>query len=415
MVEYKHSTTTGEGMSPTETELPPLPTLPPAGCPMAPAPEFGVLRSRRPISRVALGDGSPVWLLTRHEDVRAVLRDPRFSSVTTRPGFPVYGLPGRDTPEFANAIIRMDAPEHLRLRRMAVGEFVPKRVASYQDDVLRVVTQHLDAIEAAGPPGDFADFALAVPSSMISLLLGVPEEDHEFFQESTREHTRRDASTEEVAASLADLHRYMSRLADTKSANPGDDIITRLVARERAGELTRDQLASYALLLVAAGHDTTAGTMALSILTLVQEPALVARLRERPDLWDRAVEELLRYHSIVRGGPRRLAMEDVEVGGQLIRAGEGVMVSVWAGNHDETHFPHPEVIDVERENAQTHVAFGFGAHQCMGQSLARLELRIGLSEVFRRFPGLHLDRPVTELPFRTDSTNYGLYSLTLNW
>src|SRR5699024_7031812 len=179
----------------------------------------------------------------------------------------------------------------------------------------------------------------AVPSSVIALLLGVPEADHAFFQDSTREHTRRDASTEEVAASLRELHGYMSELASAKAADPGDDIISRLVEHERAGDITRDEVASYALLLVAAGHDTTAGSMALGIVSLLQQPDDVALLARETERWDTAVEELLRHHSVVRGGPRRQALHDIEVDGQLIRAGDGVMISVWAANHDERQFP----------------------------------------------------------------------------
>src|SRR5699024_9912629 len=147
------------------------------------------------------------------------------------------------TPEFANSIIRMDSPKHRRLRRLTIKDFIPKRIAAHEPEVLAVVTRHLDALAAAGPPGDFApDFALGVPSSVIALLLGVPEADHAFFQDSTREHTRRDASTEEVAASLRELHGYMSELASAKAADPGDDIISRLVEHERAGDITRDEV-----------------------------------------------------------------------------------------------------------------------------------------------------------------------------
>lgn len=396
--------------------LPPMPSEPPAGCPMAPPAEFSVLRGSTPVARVALGDGTPIWLLTRFDDVRAVLRDPRFSSVTTRPNFPTYGLPGRDTPEFARSIIRLDEPDHLRLRRLLTKEFMPRNVAKHEADVLRIVTEHLDALEAAGPPGDFVGgFAMSVPSAVISGLLGVPYEDHEFFQDATRRHTTRHGDDADVAVAITELNDYMYSLAAAKEKNPGDDVVSRLVEHKVAGRISADEIAAYAMLLVAAGHDTTAGSLALSILTLAQNPDQLARLRADPSLWPTAVEELLRYHSVVRGGPRRLAMEDVEVGGQLIRAGEGVMVSVWAGNHDDDRFDDAGGIDVARQDISGHLAFGFGTHQCLGQSLARLEMRIGLSEVFSRFPRLALPGTVKDLPFRTDTTNYGLHSLQLTW
>ncbi len=395
---------------------PPMPSEPPAACPMAPPAEFSALRDLTPVSRVALGDGTPIWLLTRYDDVKAVLGDPRFSSVTTKPGFPVYGLPGRDTAAFARSIIRMDEPEHMRLRRLTTRDFMPRNVQLHEPDVRRIITEHLDAIERQGPPADFVrDFAMSVPSTVISLLLGIPQSDHEVFQDATQRLTSRHASTAEVTAALDDLGSYMLALAARKEKEPQDDILSRLVQKQVEGELTRDEVASYATLLVSAGHDTTAGALALSILMLLQSPDQLDRLSADPALWEPAAEELLRYHSIVRGGPRRLALEDVEVGGQLIHQGEGVMVSIWAANHDDSQFADAGSIDVGRENVNSHLAFGFGPHQCMGQSLARMEMQIGLSEIFRRFPSLALTADVVDLPFRKDTTNYGLHALPLTW
>lgn len=394
---------------------PPMPTES-ATCPMAPPAEFAVLRETSPTSRVALADGTVVWLLTRYEDVRTVLADKRFSSVTTRPGFPIYGLPGRDTPEFARSIIRMDSPEHLRLRRLTTKDFMPKATLTHEATALQIVTEHLDAIEEQGPPADFIDgFAMSVPSMVISRILGVPPDDHEIFEDATQRLTNRHGSAAGVAGALTDLNEYLLRLAAAKQKDPQEDVLSKLVRHQLAGDLTPDEVASYAMILVSAGHDTTAGTFALGIVTLLEHPAALARLADEPSLWPSAVEELLRYHSVVRGGPRRLALEDVQVGDQLIREGEGVMVSVWAANHDGHHFDDAPAIDIERPNVGTHLAFGFGPHQCLGQSLARMELRIGLSEVFRRFPDLALTGEVNALPFRKDTTNYGLHALPLTW
>lgn len=383
---------------------------------MAPPTAFSALRESDPISRVAFGDGTVVWLVTRYADVRAVLRDPRFSSETARAGFPTYGLPGRSTPEFSRSMIRRDAPDHLRLRRLLTKEFMPRRIDAYEGEVLRVVTERLDALEAGGPPGDFVNgFALAVPTSVISAILGVPEEDHEFFHDATQRHTTRHGSDADVASAITELNDYMLDLARVRQQDPGDDVLSTLVRHEGEGLLTMDEVASYAMLLVAAGHDTTAGSLALGILSLLQHPDQLARLEREPDLWENAADELLRYHSVVRGGPRRLALEDVEVGGQLIRKGDGVMVSVWSANHDDSQFAEAGTIDVSRENAAGHVAFGYGVHLCLGKSLARLEMRIGLSETFRRFPRLAVVGDLDELSFRTDTTNFGLHAMPLTW
>jgi len=383
---------------------------------MAPPTEFAMLRQTNPISRVSLGDGTAVWLLTRYADVRAVLGDPRFSSVTTRRGFPVYGLPGRDTEQFARTILRLDDPDHMRLRRLLTKEFMPRRVAEHEELVGRIVAEHLDAIEAAGPPSDFVEhFALSVPSTVISLLLGIPQTDHGIFQQTTQQLTYRHATGPQVEGALVKLENYMIELAADKERDPQDDIISLLVEKEAEGLLSRRDLASYATLLVSAGHDTTSGALALGILTLLEHPDQLARLRHDPSLWGCAADELLRYHSVVRGGPRRLALEDVVVGGQLIRQGEGVMVSVWAANHDDAQFPEAATIDVARENVNSHLAFGSGVHQCIGQSLARMEMRIGLLEVFGRFPTLAPVGEVADMAFRRDMTNYGLHSMTLTW
>lgn len=393
-----------------------MPVDPPAGCPLSPPAEFDEFRSDEPVKQVALPDGTTMWLLTRYDDVRQALRDNRLSSNITLPGFPTYGLPGRDTPEFARSIIRLDAPEHTRLRRLTAGEFTPSAVARHEPLVVSLVTELLDDLGAGGPPGDFVGgFALALPSAVISRLLGVPPEDHEFFENATRAHTSRDASDADVAASLTEFHAYMRTLAERKRRDPGDDVISRLMDHESAGVLTLDEVASYALLLVAAGHDTTAGALALGILTLVQDPAQLDLVGHQSDGWERAADELIRYHSVVRGGPRRLALVDVEIGGCTIRAGDGLMLSTLAANHDDEQFADAATVDVTRDNAASNIAFGFGPHLCLGKSLARLEMRVGLEQVFSRFPSLQLATPFDELPFRSDSTNYGLYSLPLTW
>ncbi|AEW98143.1 MULTISPECIES: cytochrome P450 [Streptomycetaceae] len=397
----------------------PLPVEPPAGCPFDPPAQFARLRTEEPISRISLADGSWAWLATRYADIRAILGDPRFSSDTTLPGYPLSGMTGGASTE-NRGFIRMDPPEHTRLRRMVTREFMVKRVEALRPEVQRITDELCDEMSrahAAGEPVDLVEaLALPVPSLVISLLLGVPYEDHTIFQRLTGTLLSRTVSEAERDVARGELRDYLHQLVSAKEAEPGDDILSRLIVeQERPGEITHDDVVAFAALLLVAGHETTANMIGLSALTLMRDQASADRLRAEPGLIRGAVEELLRYHSIIRNGPRRVATEDVEVGGRLIRAGEGVVAAVPSANRDETVFADPDRLDVCRPNAQHHVAFGYGIHQCLGQALARVELQVVIGTLLRRFPGLRPAVPVEEIPFRTDMAIYGCHALPVTW
>ena len=382
------------------------------GCPFAPPPAYQQAQEQRPITPLRLWDGTRAWLVTRHEDVRAVMGDRRFSSDARHSGFPFLSAGRRELAVEQPSFIRMDDPEHARLRRMLTGDFIIKRIEAMRPEIQGIVDGFLDDMTAHQPPADLVqEFALPVPSLVICMLLGVPYQDHDYFQQRSRILLDNRTSAEQVHQARDELSHYLEELAERKEREPDQRIISRLVER---GDLSRAEVASMSLLLLIAGHETTANMTALSTLVLLREPAQLARLRAEPQLIKGAVEELLRYLSIVQGGTTRVAVETAQIGGTTIEAGDGVVCMLSTANRDESAFPSAEDLDVGRD-ARRHVAFGFGVHQCLGQPLARMELQIALETLFRRLPELRLAVPFEQLRFRGDMVVYGLEALPVAW
>ena len=382
------------------------------GCPFAPPPAYQQAQEQRPITPLRLWDGTRAWLVTRHEDVRAVMGDQRFSSDARNSGFPFLSAGRRELAVEQPSFIRMDDPEHARLRRMLTGDFIIKRIEALRPEIQGIVDGFLDDMTAHHPPADLVqEFALPVPSLVICMLLGVPYQDHDYFQQRSRILLDNRTSAEQVHQARDELSHYLEELAERKEREPDQRIISRLVER---GDLSRTEVASMSLLLLIAGHETTANMTALSTLVLLREPAQLARLRAEPQLIKGAVEELLRYLSIVQGGTTRVAVETAQIGGTTIEAGDGVVCMLSTANRDESAFPSAEDLDVGRD-ARRHVAFGFGVHQCLGQPLARMELQVALETLFRRLPELRLAVPFEQLRFRGDMVVYGLEALPVAW
>lgn len=369
------------------------------------------------VGQVTLPTGRRAWLVTRHEDIREMLRSPVFSSDFSRPEFPLLraSLPP-DRRRLAGSFIGMDAPDHTRFRRVLTPEFMIKNMRRLEPLIRETVVGALESMRAAGAPADLIEwFALPVPSMVICHLLGVPYADHGFFQERSRillawstPPDTAQAAADELRGYLADL--IAGKLRDQRS----DDLIGRLaVERVATGQMTVDELTGLGLLLLVAGHETTANMIGLGTLVLLQHPDQLRELHERPELVDGAVEELLRYLTIVRTGLLRLALADIEIGGQLIRAGEGAIALLSAANRDGEVFPGPGEFDLHRGSHQ-HVAFGFGVHQCIGQPLARSELRIALAELTARMPDLALAIDPADLVYR-DSVVFGVEHLPVTW
>lgn len=373
---------------------------------------FAQLREGPPV-RVRMPNGQVTWLVTRHADVRAVLSDPRVSAKDSQPQFPLLiPLPPG---EGMFSFLRMDDPDHGRLRRLLTAEFTMRRVNAMRAGVEQAVDGFLDAMVEAGPSADLVrDFALPLPSQVICQLLGVPYEDHEFFQDRSAAVLDLAAPPEEVGKAMAELGGYLAALVADKVRTPSDDLLGRVAAGIAEERLTERELVDMALLLLVAGHETTANMIALGTLTLLQEPGRWAELHADPSLVGSATEELLRYLTVVQFGLARTLLEPLTVGGVTMGAGEGLIASIASANRDGAHFSDPDSFGLSREQGQ-HLAFGFGMHQCLGAALARLEMNIAFDRLTARFPELRLAVPLEDVPFRYDQFVYGIGSLPVTW
>ncbi|KUJ66284.1 cytochrome [Streptomyces albus subsp. albus] len=400
-------------MTTAEHPAPLTVTAPRGRCPFDPPPAHTREAALAPVRRVSLWDGTGCLLITGHQEVRQVLGDARFSADTTRPGYPFLSAGRRAlSTGGSKSFIRMDDPEHARQRRMLTGDFTVRKVAAMRPGIRRIADGLLDAMTAGRASADLvSEFALPLPSLVICRLLGVPYQDHGFFQERSRIVLHNDSTADEVHDALRDLAGYLAELARGKRTAPDDSIMSRLAADEG---MDLDEIAAMGRLLLVAGHETTANMTALSVLALLRHPDQLARLREDPSLITGAVEELLRYLTIVHSGLGRVATEDVVVAGHTIRAGEGVICALDTANRDGDTFPAADVLDLEH-GSRRHVAFGFGVHQCLGQQLARVELQIALRAVLDRLPGLRLAVPFEEIRFREDMAVYGVHTLPVTW
>lgn len=383
-------------------------------CPYQPPAGYDPLRAARPLTRITLFDGRPAWLVTGHTAARRLLADQRLSTDRTRDGFPatsarLAAVRGRTT-----ALLGVDDPEHHAQRKLVLPEFTLKRATALRPRIRRIVDERLDAMIEQGPPADLVTaFALPVPSMVICALLGVPYADHDFFEEQSRRLLRGPlpADTEDARGRL---EAYLGELIDHKRRAPGDGLLDDLVGRQLAdGGVDREQLIAFAVILLVAGHETTANMISLGTYTLLTNPRRLTELRADPALLPGAVEELLRVLSIA-DGLLRTATEDIDVDGQTVRAGDGVVFSTSVINRDESVYPDPDALDWHRP-ARHHVAFGFGIHQCLGQNLARAELEIALHTLFDRLPTLRLAAPADEIPFKPGDTIQGMLELPVAW
>ncbi|WP_329144526.1 cytochrome P450 [Streptomyces sp. NBC_01456] len=380
-------------------------------CPFDLPEEYRTLREQDPIIQGTLPDGVPGWLITRYEDVRAVLADPRFGA--SRPRMVGGDADGATPAPPPGTFIFLDPPEHTRFRRLLTGRFTVRRMQQLTPAVEEIVAERLDDMARAESPVDLVQaFALPVPSLVICELLGVPYADREEFQRNSATMISLTASPEAFQEAREAMRQHIHRLVLAKRADPTDDILSELV---QTGELTDEELAGVGSLLLLAGHETTANMIALGTMCLLRNPEQVAALRADPTLMDGAVEELLRYLTIVQFGLRRVAREDVELHGHRIKTGSVVVAALSSGNRDSTQFADaPDQLEVGRKYSP-HLAFGHGIHQCLGQQLARVEMKAALGALFKRFPTLRLAVPEEDVPMRHDMLVYGVHELPVTW
>lgn len=404
----------------TETvDIPEYPTPRDAKCPFLPSPELRELHAAgRPVSRVRTWDGRTPWLIASHAAQRQVMGDPRVSANDHLPGFP-YMTPSiaETIHERPKTLFDTDGPEHARLRRMLTNSFTRGRMEKVRPAIQQVTDELIDKMLAGPNPADLVEaLSLPLPSLMICELLGVPYEDHDFFEEHSKVANGRQVAQEQASASNAALGAYMGKLIETKMENPAEDVVSDLAARVKAGELDMPGATIMGMIMLIAGHETSANMITLATALLLQNPEQLALLRETEDkkVIAGAVEELLRYLTIPHLLQRRIATEDIEVEGETIRAGEGIISSLPAANFDPVAFPEPEKLDLLRD-ARHHHAFGWGPHQCIGQQLARIELEVVFGTLYRRIPTLRLGVDFDQLRFKGDSLAYGIYELPVAW
>ncbi|MFE2046288.1 cytochrome P450 [Streptomyces sp. NPDC059477] len=388
-------------------------------CPFSEPGEYAALRADEPVSRAALKvNGKPAWLITRHDDVRQVLGDPRVSSNLKLPGYPhQFHIPEELLAQVRLMLLNMDPPQHTAQRRMLIPEFTARRVRELRPRIEEIVEERVAAMLAAGGPVDLVTaLALPVPSLVICELLGVPYEDHARFEEWSAAMMNHDLSPEEYGAAVQALDGYLDQLVTRKESEPGDDLISRFLEKNRAEPVAdHADVVTMARLMLVGGHETTANMIALGVLALLEHPEQLAQLRADPGLLPNAVEELLRVFSISDSGTARVALADIEIGGVTIRAGEGILALNNAADHDETVFPDPGMLDLHRKEARAHLAFGYGIHQCIGANLARVELEAVYGILLRRIPGLRLAADPDSLRFKDDAMVYGVHELPVTW
>ncbi|MBP2328836.1 cytochrome P450 [Kibdelosporangium banguiense] len=382
-----------------------------------PAEELTRARDDEGVVRMMTPFGVPAYLVSRYEDVRQVLSDPaRFSSARTP--FGPSGQIAADEQEVARMragnLVGFDPPEHTRLRRILTPEFTVRRMRRLEPRIVEIVEAALADLERAGRPADMvAHFALPVPSLVICELLGVPYADRAEFHGRSARLLDLSVSMQQRMAARRESRDYMTGLVARAQADPGEDMLGMLV-REHGGDLSTDELVGIAGLLLLAGHETTANMLGLGTLALLRHPDQLAMVRDDPAQAEPAVEELLRWLSIVHSMPPRMTTADVEVGGHTIPADSLVIVSLPAANRDGTFIERPQALDITR-GAAGHLAFGHGVHHCLGAPLARMEMRIAFPALLRRFPRLALSDPDQQAQFHVFGVVFGLKTLQVTW
>lgn len=381
-----------------------------------PAPEYQRLRAEEPVAKVTLPTGDSAWLVTRYEDARIVFSDTRFSrAAASRPGAPRL-MPGVEGDP--DSIVSKDPPDHTRLRRLVSQAFIPRRIEAMRPGIENVANQLLNAMEAAGAPADLVSlYASPLPITVICDLLGIPPEDRNRFRTWSRTmFTTSPEGLPDALAARASLLGYLRELVEARRREPTDDLLGVLItARDEGDRLSEGELVSFAGGLVVAGYETTANRLGNSVLTLLLHPDQLGHVRDNPDALAPAVEEMLRFTpGGAAGGLMRVATEDVHLGGALIRAGDGVIAVTGSANRDADVFEDPDRFDVTRP-VRPHLTFGHGFHHCVGASLARVELQVGIAALLRRFPGLRLAVPETELTWRNGVVILSLAALPIAW
>ncbi|MEU3077307.1 cytochrome P450 [Streptomyces laurentii] len=387
-------------------------------CPFTPPKEYAEM-VEKDVSQVTLtGSGLRIWTITGYETIRQLLTDPRVSASRKHANFPFYFIA---PPEYRTetSFIGYDGQAHSDTRRKAALTFTARQVRRLRPRIEEIVDHHLDRLLAMSPTPyvDFHHaFSLPVPMTVICELLGIPQDRQEFFIKHGTALLGGHSSTEERQAAIVEVNAYVNELIQLKKAEPGDDLLSRAMADYEASgeEYTDRDLFNMVRLLMNGGHETTASQLSLGTACLLENPDQLALLLADPSLVKPAVEELVRFATIGDTAVPRVALEDIEIGGQTIREGDGILCLGLAANRDPEVFPEPEKLDITR-GSRKHLGFGHGVHHCIGADLARLEMEIVWSRLFQRIPTLRLAKPFLDIPRKEGAVIYGLWELPVTW
>lgn len=381
---------------------------------LTPPPEYARLRETEPVARVALPSGDPVWLLTRFDDVKRTLLDPRFGrAALTEPGAPQISA----VPLPPELMFLTDPPVHTRLRGQVNRGFTQRRSEQLRPRVQEVTDELIDRMLEQGPPADLIDaLAYPMPVAVICELVGVAPESREPLRHWTERLLTVDAyPPEEVLAAYQQVIAYFTELIAAKRREPADDLLSMLVTADGDDPLSDTELLVMAMQVLLAGYPTTMVTLSSSVAMLLDHPDQLELLRKDPDLLEPAVEELLRLNPPMDNIEMiRVASEDVELSGTTIRAGEAVIPCVASAHRDPRRFADPERFDITR-TGNAHIALGAGPHYCLGAALARIEMQVAIETLVRRFPTLRPAVPESELTWKTGLLGLEMDALPVAW
>lgn len=369
------------------------------------------LREEGPVSEVVVWGGARAWLVTRYAEARQLLNDPRLRKDHHRVVdlLPSEVVGSHTNPMYAH-MLNADPPDHTRLRRLVSTAFTAKTVAGLRPKVEQITDDLLDAMAKTRTVDLIETFALPLPINVIGALLGVPAGDHSRLRRWT-DSLLTHADQDQIARAETELAQYLPDLVDAKRTRPADDLISALVAvSDRGDQLSQAELINMIFLLIIAGYETTVNLIGNGVYALLRDPVRLAELRADATLLPAMVDELLRFDSPLNLATNRFTAEPVMVGEVTIPAGQIVLISLLAANHDGARFPRPDTVDPHRE-PNPHLAFGHGIHYCLGAPLARLEGEIALGRLLQRFPVLRLDPDGPEPCYRVSTLMRGLSTL----
>ena len=386
-------------------------------CPFTPPKQYEEM-VEKDVSQVTLtGSGLKIWTITGYDTIRTLLTDPRISASRKHENFPFYFIA---PPEFRTetSFIGYDGPEHTSTRRKAAVTFTSRQVKRLRPRITEIVNEHIDKVLALAPPIDFHRvFSLAVPMTVICELLGIPQDQHDFFIRHGTCLLGGQSTPEERQAAIVEVNAYVDDLITLKETEPGEDLLSRAMSEyATSGQAyTKRDLFNMIRLLMNGGHETTASMLSLGTACLLEHPDELAKLLADPEgMIEPAVEELVRIATIGDTAIPRVALEDIEIGGQTIRKGDGILCLGLAGNRDPVMFPDPDKVDLAR-GSRKHLGFGHGLHHCIGADLARLEMQIVWTTLFQRIPTLRLAKPFNEIRRKEGAVIYGLWELPITW